>query len=151
MRWWPRSQKMVLNFLFLWRVCSSALSIEGQSKESRSLAFRCPPPIDAGYGAWPDLFEPARGGTWDALVVECVDTFSEGLRGMFAQKDAWELLKKGTFTVAASEAAAANAQAGEMPETHHMANAALISTFTLNAGTITAGADWRPPLWRLKV
>ena len=104
-------------------------------------------PIDAGYGGWSDLFEPARGGTWDALMVEGVDVFSEGLRRMFAWKDARELLEKGTFTVAASEAAAANAQAGGIPKALHMTNPPLISAFTLDAGTTAASAARRPFLW----
>ena len=84
-------------------------------------------------------------------MVKCVDVFSEGLRGMFARKDAWELLEKGTFTVAASEATAANAQAGGMPKALQMANPALVSAFALNAGTTAARTDWRPLFRGLKV
>ena len=70
---------------------------------------------------------------------------------MFARKDAWELLEKGTFTVAASEATAANAQAGGMPKALQMANPALVSAFALNAGTTAARTDWRPLFRGLKV
>ena len=84
-------------------------------------------------------------------MVKCVDVFSEGLRGMFARTDAWELLEKGTFTVAASEAAAANAQAGGMPKALQMANPALVSAFALDASTTAARTDWRPFFRGLKV
>ena len=70
---------------------------------------------------------------------------------MFARKDAWELLEKGTFTVAASEATAENAQAGGMPKALQMANPALVSAFALDAGTTAARADWRPFFRGLKV
>ena len=84
-------------------------------------------------------------------MVKRVDVFSEGLRGMFARKDAWELLEKGTFTVEASEATAANAQAGGMPKALQMANPALVSAFALDAGTTAARTDWRPFFRGLKV
>ena len=84
-------------------------------------------------------------------MVQCVDVFSEGLRGMFARKDAWDLLERGTFTVAAPEAAAANAQAGGMPKAIQMANPALVSAFALDAGTTATLADWRSFFRGLKV
>ena len=52
--------------------------------------------------AEPTLFEPARGGAWDALTVMWLDVFSKWLQGMVARKDASELLEKRTVTVAAS-------------------------------------------------
>jgi hypothetical protein len=70
---------------------------------------------------------------------------------MFARKDARELLEKGTFTVAASEAAAANAQAGGMPKALQMANPALVSALALDAGTTATRADWSSFFWGLKV
>jgi len=76
-------------------------------------------------------------------VVKGVDVFSERLRGMLASKDAWKRLKKGGFTVAASEAAAANAQAGRLPKAFAMAHPALIKPFALNAILHRAQAEGR--------
>jgi len=68
--------------------------------------------IDARHGGAPELFESAHDGAGDPFVVKSVYVLPEGLGGMSSWEDAWELLKEGGFTVAASEAAAANAQAG---------------------------------------
>ena len=84
-------------------------------------------------------------------MVKGVDVFSERLRGMLASKDAWKRLKKGGFTVAASEAAAANAQAGGLPKAFDMAHPALIKTFALNASATAPIAGRRPFLWGLEV
>ena len=84
-------------------------------------------------------------------MVKGVDVFSERLRGMLASKDAWKRLKKGGFTVAASEAAAANAQAGGLPKAFAMAHPALIKTFALDASATTPSAGRRPFLWGLEV
>jgi len=70
---------------------------------------------------------------------------------MLASKDAWKRLKKGGFTVAASEAAAANAQAGRLPKAFAMAHPALIKPFALNASATAPSAGRRPFLWGLEV
>jgi hypothetical protein len=84
-------------------------------------------------------------------VVKGVDVFSERLRGMLARKDAWKRLNKGGFTVAASESAAANAQAGGLPKAFDMAHPALIKPFALDASARAPSADSRPFLWGLEV
>jgi hypothetical protein len=84
-------------------------------------------------------------------VVKGVDVFSERLRGMLARKDAWKRLNKGGFTVAASEAAAANAQAGGRPKAFDMAHPALIKPFALDASARAPSAGSRPFLWGLEV
>ena len=68
-------------------------------------------------------------------MVEGVNVFPEGLRGMPARTDASKRLKKGAFTVTASEAAAANAQARGQATAFDMAHPALVRTFALDAGT----------------
>jgi hypothetical protein len=84
-------------------------------------------------------------------VVKGVDVFSERLRGMLASKDAWKRLDKGGFTVAASEAARANAQAGGLPKAFDMAHPALIKSFALDASASAPSAGSRPFLWGLEV
>jgi hypothetical protein len=84
-------------------------------------------------------------------VVKGVDVFSERLRGMLASKDAWKRLDKGGFTVAASEAARANAQAGGLPKAFDMAHPALIKPFALDASASAPSAGSRPFLWGLEV
>ena len=80
-----------------------------------------------------------------------VDVLSEGFGGMPSRENARELLEEGSFAVAASEAAAANAQAGGMPKALQMANLAHIKPLALDAGTPAAGAAWGSLLWGLQV
>jgi hypothetical protein len=70
---------------------------------------------------------------------------------MPSRQNARELLEKGSLAVAASEAAAANAQAGGIPKALQMANLAQIKPLALDAGTPAAGAAWRSLLWGLQV
>jgi hypothetical protein len=70
---------------------------------------------------------------------------------MLASKDAWKRLKKGSFTVAASEAATANAQARGLPKAFDMAHPALIKPFALDASARAPSAGSRPFLWGLEV
>jgi hypothetical protein len=60
-------------------------------------------------------------------------------------------LKKGSFTVAASKAATANAQAGGLPKAFDMAHPALIKPFALDASASAPSAGSRPFLWGLEV
>ena len=103
--------------------------------------------VNTGDGGWAEVLESAHDGAGDPFVVKSVDVLPERLGGMSSRKDAREWLEEGLFTVAASEAAAANAQAGGMPKALHMANPPLISAFTLDAGTTAASAARRPFLW----
>jgi len=70
---------------------------------------------------------------------------------MLASKDAWKRLDKGGFTVAASEAARANAQAGGLPKAFDMAHPALIKPFALDASASAPSAGSRPFLSGLEV
>jgi hypothetical protein len=66
-------------------------------------------------------------------------------------ENARKLREKGSFAVAASKSAAANAQAGGVSKELQMANLSHIKPLALDAGTTAAGAAWRPFLWGLKV